>query len=197
MDLNGIDLVTAKRRERVFAYLQAEDKARCLVSGLLLRKVCGVVDDNQLVFGKNGKPYLKDGGIYFNISHSGDYVALATSEHEVGVDIEKVNVYSDAVAIRCFSRAELEWMQKEGCNEAFYFLWTAKESVMKACGLGLSLPPETFSVLPNASSPLWIAGRSWFLNWISYDGHVICRAATGKPQEHELLAVSASGLLER
>ena len=187
MDLSGIELVTVKRRERIHAYIQTADKARALVAGLLLRQFCGVTDDSQLAYGKNGKPYLKDKSIYFNFSHSGDYVVLAVADNEVGVDIEKVTPYSDAVATRCFTQAEQEWIKKQGNDEAFYTLWTAKESVMKGCGLGFSLSPETFCILPVDSSSHNINGSDWFLDWLIYDGHVICGATCGKAEKTELI----------
>jgi 4'-phosphopantetheinyl transferase len=186
MGLDGIDLVTPSRVKRIHAFIQTEDKARCLVAGLLLRRFCGVIDDNQLVFGENGKPYLTDKSLYFNISHSGDYVVLAISDCEIGVDIEKVTLYDDAVTARCFTQAEQEWIKKQGNNEAFFTLWTAKESLMKGFGLGLSLPPESFCVLPKEESPYLINGREWFLDWLMYKGYMICYATGNKSEKIEV-----------
>ena len=190
-----MELVTNARQRRIQAYIRAEDKARSLVAGLLLRRICGVTDDCQLMTGENGKPYLKNGGMYFNISHSGDYVVLAAADSEVGVDIEKVTSYSDAVAARCFTPEEREWMRREGDNEAFFRLWTAKESVMKASGLGFSLSPETFCVLPMDTSAHRVAGKSWFLDWLAYDGHIICSAIEGKAEKSETVTINSSDLL--
>ena len=122
MNLQGLELVTDSRKRRIQAYVRPEDKARRLVAGLLLRNVCGVTDDSQLMYGKNGKPYLKDKSIYFNLSHSGDYVVLAVADYEVGVDIEKIEPYDHAIAARCFTQGESEWLQSQGTDEAFYRL---------------------------------------------------------------------------
>jgi 4'-phosphopantetheinyl transferase len=185
MEHKGIDSVTNARKKRIEAYMRAEDKARCLAAGILLRQVCGVTDDSQLCQGKNGKPYLKDSVLHFNLSHSGDYVVLATADREVGVDIEKVELYSEAVANRCFTPAEREWMG--GDADSFYRLWTAKESVMKASGLGFSLSPESFSVLPIDSSAHKILDKTWFFDWIPFDRHIICRAIEGKNENTEIV----------
>jgi phosphopantetheinyl transferase len=187
MDLNGIELVTAERRERIHAYIQSEDKARALVAVLLLRRFCGITDDSQLMYGKNGKPYLKNKNIYFNISHSGDYVVLAIADNEVGVDIEKIEPYDHAVAARCFTRQESEWLQSQGTDEAFCRLWTAKESIMKSSGLGFALSPETFCVLPMDESAHFIDGENWFLEWRVHDGHVICCATHGMAEKTEVI----------
>jgi 4'-phosphopantetheinyl transferase len=178
--------------------VQAGDKARCLVSGLLLRQICGVIEDSQLIYGDNGKPYLKNSTMYFNISHSNDYVVLATSHREIGIDIENIErktPYSNKVAARCFTQQEREWMAHEGGNEAFFRLWTAKESVMKASGLGFSLPPESFSVLPMDASAHDIANKTWFLDWIPYDDYIICLAIEGKAEKCTVITITSSDLL--
>ena len=197
MRLDGIDLVTDARRTRIGTYVQPADQVRCLVAGLLLRKVCGVTDDSQLYFGEQGKPYLKNGDTYFNISHSGDYVVLVTANGEIGVDIEKIASADNAVADRCFTAEERMWMQSQKNDEVFFTIWTAKESVMKGTGLGLSLPPETFCVLPLDTSPHRIDGRVWFLDWLVYNGHVICAAIQGKAGKRECAIVSPDELMEQ
>jgi 4'-phosphopantetheinyl transferase len=196
ISLNGIDLVTSARRKRINKFLQVEDKARCLLAGLLMRKLCGIIDESQLIYGENGKPYLKDGNKYFNISHSGNYVILALSEKEVGIDIEKIDTHPDKVAVRCFTTEECEWMRQEESDEAFYKLWTAKESVMKATGLGFSLSPGSFCVLPIDSSEHRIIDKSWFLDWAVYDGYVICCAVEGQAGGIEIITVNPLDLLE-
>ena len=185
INLEGIELVTERRKKRIEGYMRAEDKARCLAAGLLLRQVCGVTDDSQIFYGSNGKPYLKDNRFYFNISHSGDYAVLATADREVGVDVEKTLPYPQAVADRCFTPAEREWM--DGSADSFYRIWTAKESAVKA--LGLTLSPGAFCVLPLDSSARHILGKTLFFDWISYDGHIICRAIEGKDEKTEVVAV--------
>jgi len=190
-----LNLVTDRRKRRIRSYVRAEDKARCLVSGLLLRLICGVTNDCQLTYTENEKPYLKNSSVYFNISHSGDYVVLATSHREIGVDIEKINTYSNKVAVRCFTQQEYEWMLHEGDNEAFFRLWTAKESVMKASGLGFSLPPESFSVLPMDASAHHIAGKIWFLDWILYNDSIICLTVEGEREKCEIITIASSDLL--
>lgn len=194
-NLAGIELVTRARRERIRGYVQLADKARCLVAGLLLRRVCGVRADCQLAYGENGKPYLKSGDMYFNVSHAGDYVVLAVANSEVGVDIERVSAYSDAVADRCFTPPEREWLRQEGSDEAFYRLWTAKESAMKASGFGFALQPESFSVLPLDSSAHSIACKPWFFEWISFSSYILCSATGNEGDKAEVIAIAPGDLV--
>ncbi|MCL1904342.1 MAG: 4'-phosphopantetheinyl transferase superfamily protein [Oscillospiraceae bacterium] len=181
LDLKGLALITKERQKRIHRYLRIEDKARSLVAGLLLRRVCGITDDEQIVFGKNGKPYLRSNGgrskqdkVYFNISHSGDYVILAIADREIGVDIEQIAPYSNAIAHRCFTPAEQEWLKQKGDDKSFFRLWTAKESVMKATGLGFALSPNSFCVLPLDSSVHYINKEGWRMEWFFHDGYIVC-----------------------
>ena len=196
MNLDGLELVTAARQKRVLAYRQAEDRARSLAAGLLLRRFCGVTGDAQLDYGENGKPRLKDPGLHFNLSHSGDYVLLATSDNEVGADIEKISPKNwDGVAKRCFQPEERRWLLQEGGDEAFFYLWTAKESVAKALGLGLALDPRSFGVRPFSAAAHRIAGKEIFLDWRRHDGHIICRAVLNRPDAGGLSVVGPLDLL--
>lgn len=174
--LPGLELLPPARQSRVMSYRQPKDRVRCLLSGLLLRRFCGVVADAQLCYGENGKPGLKDHSLCFNISHSGDYVVLATGEDEVGVDIERCRPYHRGVPGRFFQPEEEEWLRQQANDEAFFYLWTGKESVMKLLGLGLALPAQSFSVLPMDSSPHAVTGKTMFFEWLAYQGHIICRA---------------------
>ncbi len=74
-------------------------------------------------------------------------------------------------------------------------LWTAKESVMKACGQGLYMAPESFSVLPVSDGPHLIHGKNWFLSWNLSDGHQICVASEKAISQTDLVYLSKSDLL--
>jgi 4'-phosphopantetheinyl transferase len=81
--------------------------------------------------------------LYFNLSHSGDFAALAISSlGAVGVDIESTRQRSYLKIVdRFFHKDENE--QLLNCDEAnreqlFYRLWTLKEAFFKATGLGIS-----------------------------------------------------------
>jgi 4'-phosphopantetheinyl transferase len=186
-DFREMNNISNARRQKALDYVKTDDKIRSMVTGLLMQSECGIVDDEQLTIGEKGKPYLTSGKSYFNISHSGEYVVLAIADTEVGVDIEFIKPYSMSVAHRCFTPAEIDWMVQKGNDEAFYTLWTAKESVMKAFGMGFSMVPSSFSVLPIDSSPHNINNRVWFLDWLTHNGYVICRAVENIDSQTEFI----------
>ena len=183
-DMTGKQLLARSRREQIDRFLKDEDKKRCLTAGLLLRMAFGqkaeILETNSY-----GKPYLRKGP-FFNISHSGEYVVLGVSENEIGADIEQIKPFDIRVAKRCFTDAELEWLSAQRADEAFYRLWTAKESVMKASGLGFGMPPESFCVLPMTDGRHRIYGTDWYLSWHTLPGHAICVACTTEEDVHML-----------
>lgn len=94
--------------------------------------------------------------ITFSLSHSGDHWLLAvTRGRRVGVDVELASGADIALlAPTCLSAAELGYLEAhEGTRRdaIFYTCWTRKEAVLKACGVGLAVPPSSVSVAPALS----------------------------------------------
>lgn len=95
----------------------------------------------EIVFGEQGKPAFVDAQPYwFNLSHSGDDIALLLSdEGEVGCDIEVIRPRDNwqALANAVFSlaeHAELEREAPEAKLSAFWRIWTRKEAIVKQRG---------------------------------------------------------------
>ncbi len=117
----------------------AGDDQRSTARDLLL-ELAGALLDRTAVLGHepSGRPYVD--GLAVSISHSRTLVAVvAAAAGPVGVDVE--DVYPREVrglARRWFDPSELEWMARQPDElVAFLYLWTAKEAVGKALGLGL------------------------------------------------------------
>ncbi|PKA96764.1 4'-phosphopantetheinyl transferase [Flavobacteriaceae bacterium MAR_2009_75] len=107
----------------------------------------------KIAYEEFDKPYLVDYPDFkFNVSHSGQYVALAfVKNFKCGVDIERIKNDFDVLEIadNFFSPSEIEQLHNVPKNQlfiAFYRLWTRKESFIKAKGSGLSFPLSSFSV---------------------------------------------------
>jgi 4'-phosphopantetheinyl transferase len=135
-----------ERRERADRYLRREDALRCVAAHALL---CYVTGRNDLPVTRTpeGKPYLPDmPDFHFNLTHSGDYVAIAYGQEPVGVDIEQIRAdgIRPGIAQRFFSPAEQETAATE---KGFFQIWSMKESYVKCLGTGLSYPMRKFDVL--------------------------------------------------
>ncbi len=106
--------------------------------------------DGSCVVGEHGKPMLPEKiGLYFNLSHSGDYAACAVSDQEIGADIQKHKRYEEKLAERFFHPEELAYLEAaEDRKRSFFDLWCLKESCIKCTGRGLGTGLERFSVVP-------------------------------------------------
>ncbi|MCR4923312.1 MAG: 4'-phosphopantetheinyl transferase superfamily protein [Lachnospiraceae bacterium] len=118
--------------------------------------------DELMIKDEYQKPHIKinDRELLFSFSHSGDYGVCAIGGFEekdrllrLGVDIESYEGEGkeksmDSIAKRFFTRQEYEYVvgDKEDTLKRFYRIWTLKEAYIKAEGLGLSIPLDSFSV---------------------------------------------------
>ncbi|ECG8589865.1 4'-phosphopantetheinyl transferase AcpT [Salmonella enterica subsp. salamae] len=95
----------------------------------------------EIVYGEQGKPAFTAGTpLWFNLSHSGDDIALLLSDKgEVGCDIQTIRPRDNwrALANAVFSlgeHAEMEAEHPERQLEAFWRIWTRKEAIVKQRG---------------------------------------------------------------
>ena len=164
------------RLERAKRFRHEDDRLRCLAGSILLHEVLGL-DETALTFSANGKPSAS--GQPFNLSHSGEYAVLAVSDLPVGVDIERCSLRHVRVAESVFTQAELQWMN-EAPEERFTLLWTLKEAVSKALGLGLELKFSEFDVLPLLrDAPLSLRGETLYAKALPFPGYSLSVCTVG------------------
>lgn len=112
------------------------------------------IPPTHLVFQENqyGKPKLKNHPVLeFNLSHSEDMALLAIGRTmPLGIDLEFFSARPyEGIGSQMFSSAENQALKQT--TEAlqplvFFHIWSQKEALIKACGLGLSYPTQTFDV---------------------------------------------------
>lgn len=139
-----------RQRARSFAF------TRLVLSGFLGR-------EPELLREPDGKPYLKERELAFNLSHSGGLAVLAVGAAELGVDVEWMgrDVEFLTLARRFFARPEWEWLERQpDPREPFFRIWTRKEAYIKALGTGLRHPLDRFCVLDGLTD---LEGRA--LEW--------------------------------
>ncbi len=92
----------------------------------LLEKHYGIkATESDLVKSPFGKLSLKQSKIFFNVSHSKDLIAIAFSDSEIGLDIEKIrNKNMSKLNYKYFGN-------KVSTREEFFTLWTMAESFVK------------------------------------------------------------------
>jgi 4'-phosphopantetheinyl transferase len=159
-------LLAADERSRWQRFSRPEDQRRYLLGRGLLRTVlasCAGVSPEalQLAVSPFGKPGLPSTcpEIHFNLSHTCGKAVLAVSRiAPVGVDVEPLDreVKLAELSARYFSReeqAELQGLPVAEMRRRFFAIWTCKEAYLKAIGLGLRIPLDSFSVRNPATCP--------------------------------------------
>lgn len=182
-------LVSAERRQQAARFVHQADAYRSVLGEALARVTLGKwtgARPGELVFIRNtyGKPSLiSHPELPFNVSHSGDWVAVISGGHApLGVDVEKVSPIDMKIAERFFSPLESRMLAAEPTEqqlETFYRLWTLKESYIKAIGMGLSMPLDSFS-MRRGMDGLWYCPEAPTYQFFSQrldEGHML--AATG------------------
>ena len=135
---------------------------------LALAEALAVAEPTALRFaaGPHGKPSLPtDPDLHFSLSHTHGLAALALGRSgPLGVDAEAIDpaLDTDDLARSLFTDAEIAGLARDSDRvRGFYRLWTAKEAVLKAEGLGLSLPlaevtiDDTHARGPSGGWRLW------------------------------------------
>lgn len=92
---------------------------------------------------ENGKPLAKDK--YFNISHSHGLIALVIDTVPVGIDVELIRKYDEKLQSFISSNEEKEYISDD---KSFFEIWTNKEALVKAFGLGLREDVKKIPSLP-------------------------------------------------
>lgn len=141
-------LLAADELQRAQLFVKEDARNRFLHSRALLRiqlaALTGIAAD-KLMFTKTaeGKPFLLNSSLVFNISHSGDYFVLGVGLGiALGVDVERETHKRAIMAIAERYFAEGEFMYLKTLSEVeqlheFYRLWTLKEAFFKARGTGI------------------------------------------------------------
>jgi 4'-phosphopantetheinyl transferase len=169
-----LPLLSAAESERAFALRTTELYERFVTDHGLLRLLLGAyleVDPRTLSIVTNsyGKPQLENhpSRLRFNMSHSGKMTVIALClDAELGVDVETVRPIAEwhEIAKSHFSEAENLSLHRElpvQRMDAFFRCWTRKEALIKAIGMGLSIPLESFTVSTTLAEPPALLDCSW------------------------------------
>ena len=147
------EAMTDSRRERVDRLKKENDRLRSLVGELLVKKAVAEefgIENAELYSLPNGRPMLKNNGIYVSISHCDERVACAVASEPVGIDTERLVPRDMSLAQRICTDEELVYLfgkmptekdylsKNRELTERFYEIWTAKEAYFKKRGTGIT-----------------------------------------------------------
>ena len=148
-------LLSPAKKERIDKYKRLKDKQLSVAGEMLVKEHISElyntpVESIEILTNEQGKPYINNSDVQFNISHKGDIAVCAVDDESVGVDIEIINPTSLKAALFAFSSEEIEFIfGKTPCEnnfeycedysilEKFFRIWTIKEAFCKCTGKGI------------------------------------------------------------
>ena len=167
-----LENVSVGQKEKALRFANEIDQVRSLLSSYLKN----LLSREEILKNEYGKPYF-DNGPFFNISHSGKYVLMAVSTSEIGVDIEEMKSKDMSSLVRIFNEAEAKMIKE---HSDFYYLWCAKESLIKCMGLTIGKIKEIPSLPLNGLKTF--KGKDYQCESFIYDKHIVSITREGKDE---------------
>lgn len=118
-----------KKKTKIYVVKAIESSDKMVFIKFILKKYYNISDYN-IFYNKYGKPYI-DCDLYINWSDSKDYMALAISYDEIGIDIEKIRPFP-TILIK-----ELINDKEKYLNDNYLEVWVQKEAYLKYLGTGI------------------------------------------------------------
>ncbi len=157
--------ISKEKQEKIRRYRDTHAQKLSIGGEWLARKLLSdysKISPYDLIISRDGfgKPYsLNLPGIFFNISHSENFIAAVISDRQVGIDIEKLRflpvkasqkICCDDELYYIFgkNRADIDFDKELSPDviKRFLEIWTAKEAYYKCIGTGIK-NPKAFNIL--------------------------------------------------
>jgi 4'-phosphopantetheinyl transferase len=202
--------LSPEEKARADRFHFANDRNRFVVARGLLRELLGrylhqVPAGLEFSYGQHGKPALSgenaSSGLSFNLSHSSALVVYAFSKkRNLGIDVEHVQRENagEGIATRYFSAREvndLRTLPPDARVEGFFHCWTRKEAYLKATGMGLQIPLDSFAVSLLPGQPVQFLGGvqpCWHLAaYHPAEGYVAAVVYDGAPSSIKYFSVDS------
>lgn len=164
--------INEKQKEKALRFKNEKDQIRSMISSYLMNSL----SKEELLFNEMGKPFYKNGP-FFNVSHSGKFVIMAVSNKEIGVDIEENNNSDMSPLIKIFNEAEVKLIKE---HADFYYLWCAKESLIKCMGSSINKIKEVPSLPLNGLKTF--KGKDYQCQTFIYEKHIVSITREGNEE---------------
>ena len=159
------ELLDDSRKEKVARLKNDSARIQSIAAGMLLKVGTSLFLEGkaeEYMYGYDDRDYLISheellerlgsanqvpcGEVYSNLSHSGEYVALAVGDVPVGIDVEHKSDNDFKVTKRIFTKRDQDYIFGDmlEAERRFRDIWTIKESFLKCLGIGISVPLSSF-----------------------------------------------------
>ncbi len=141
-----LSLLAAEERARHERFRRPQDRQLFRLAHGLKRLVIARLLDVppaalRFATASSGKPDLRDGALRFNLSHGGDWVALAVAgSRAVGIDVEAADRDVGEELAGVIRHPDDRIVDGRGRGRELLVAWTVKEAIGKCAGFGIRVP---------------------------------------------------------
>lgn len=165
--------IPQEKWERIERFLHWQDRQRTVLgyslANYMLANAGGLArKEIKLSFDYYGKPHFPDPSLFFNLSHSGGWIACGVNSVPIGVDVEQIQEIDLKIAESFFAPIEVQdlfALPEEVRRDYFFTLWTLKESYIKAIGKGVSIPLDSFWFRVSADGEISFGSKDDQRDW--------------------------------
>lgn len=126
-------------QNKIKKILTDRDKKLSILSKYILKNILSQkynLDYTNIYYNEFNKPFID--GIYFNISHSNDYIVICFSENKIGIDIEKIRkVNLNIINYFCTKKEKKYILKSKNKYKALFEIFCLKEAYFKMKGTNL------------------------------------------------------------
>jgi 4'-phosphopantetheinyl transferase len=160
-------------------------RERVLLLSRYARKALGVsADKSGIKLGKllkdpDGVPLPFD-GCYWSLTHKPEYVGALVAFKPTGIDIERIKEVSEALIRKIATSSEWQ-LSDAGPPADFFRFWTAKESVLKAVGVGMKglSKCRVRRIFDHRHMAVDYEGKLFDVEHFQFDGHIAAVVGNG------------------
>ena len=141
---NFYNHIYQEKKERVSKYLNKDKYKSSIIGEILLHNLLEKenikYEEQQFIINEYGKPYINNKRLFFNISHSYDYVITIISDKEIGIDIEKIRKTNLNTIDIFATQKEKEYIlsSENDIYKRLFQIYTLKEAYIKMLGENIS-----------------------------------------------------------
>ena len=176
--INFYDKIPKLKKDKIDKFKNYETKTKSIIGEILL---CELLTKNSIYYNnieyyinEYGKPYLKNKDLFFNISHSFNFVIATISNNEIGIDIEKIRKTPLNTINQFATEKEKKYILSTSTNieERIFKIYTLKEAYFKMLGTNLNHILEVEFKIEN--NKVWCSDKDVKVGFINdIDGYII------------------------
>ena len=160
--INFYHLLSDKNKTRASLFAKDKDRNLFITAHFALDIILESLFEIKPIFltDEHCKPFIQNYPIHFNLSHTDKRVILGFSKQALGVDIEKITPLQDLDLLIEHSMHPdeirlLMTLDPSQKTHLFYSMWTKKEAVVKAIGIGMRKELNSFSLNSLTKDASW------------------------------------------